>query len=109
MTDMIEKVAHQTIEAVGDAIGHTVMCAANFRVKKTNKRFHCHCGADEKARAAILATLEALMEPTAGMVKAGVMAMSATMSHGEPESAVIYGQPKDVLQAMLREAIAELK
>ncbi len=48
------------------------------------------------------AAINALMEPSEDMVKAGALAMSGAMNVNEPVSAVIIGQPKDVFVAMLR-------
>lgn len=47
------------------------------------------------------AFLDELMEPGEGAIIAGALAMSGAMSHGEVGAAVIYGQPKDVWQAIL--------
>ena len=47
------------------------------------------------------AILDELMEPGEGAIIAGALAMSGAMSHGEVGAAVIYGQPKDVWQAIL--------
>lgn len=60
-----------------------------------------------RARAAYLATLRGLMEPGSAALIEGAKAMSGAMTHGEAESAVIYGQPKDVFQAMISHLIAE--
>lgn len=44
--------------------------------------------------------LEAFRKPTEKMVVAGVKVMSAATQHAQPHVAVIFGQPKDVWQAM---------
>lgn len=40
-------------------------------------------------------------EADADMVMRGALAMSAKTQHAEPQTAVIFGQPKDVWHAML--------
>ena len=65
------------------------------------------------ARAAIEAHKAALEDaglvivprkPTGEMVVAGAKTMAAAMPDGEAQTAVIYGQPKDVFNAMIAEA-----
>ena len=51
------------------------------------------------------AAIESLMEPTSEMTIEGAKQMFGSSVIGEPQSAVIYGQPKDILQAMLRRAL----
>ena len=73
MTGMIERLERALVEAEG-------------------------CCADDAAKARYI--LRAIRLPTEGMVKAGVMACSASMTVNEPQGAVIYGQPKAIWTAM---------
>ena len=56
-------------------------------------------------RSAARAAIEAMREPTAEMAVAGAKTMAAAMPDGEAQTAVIYGQPKDVFNAMIAEAL----
>ena len=56
------------------------------------------CCADDAAKARYI--LRAIREPTEGMVQAGVMACSASMTVNEPQGGVIYGQPQAIWTAM---------
>ena len=47
------------------------------------------------------------MEPSEGMVKCGALAMSSITQEKEPVSAAIFGQPRDVYQAMIKAALEE--
>jgi len=100
--EMVEKVAR----AIHDACEIADGCP--LRLYDTYARVDAEC----QAEAAIAAHTQALEEagialvplkPTEAMVKAGIMAMDG---HEAPTAttAVIYGQPKDIWQAMVNEA-----
>ncbi|KKN48335.1 hypothetical protein LCGC14_0653700 [marine sediment metagenome] len=106
MTDMVERVAR-------------AMIAEETRMKETlaanlGPTFTCWMPTWETASEIYLvrarAAIAAMREPTEGMLMGGVTAMSAEMPGGKPvTSAVIYGQPGPVFQAMIDAALQEDK